>query len=110
MVIPSYHGTVNISVVDHRSVYPYHCCVITEPIAIPSAAAVTIATITVAIINASIKAYMRPPISYMEAIITTHVTPVRRRPVKAGVRRGHPHAGYPVITIRIIVSPVTGLP
>jgi hypothetical protein len=95
---------------DHRSVYPHYCCVITEPAAIPSAATITIAAITVAIINASIKAYMRPPISNMEAVITTGITPVRRRPVKAGVRRGHPHAGHPIITICIIIRPITGLP
>jgi hypothetical protein len=96
---------------NYCSVYAYYCGVIPETVSIPPAAAITVAAITIAIINAAIKAYMRPPIARMEPVNTTIITPVRRRPVNSRIWRGHPNAGYPVIAALVtIISPITGLP
>jgi hypothetical protein len=95
----------------YGSVYTYYSGVVAETASFPSAAAIAMATITVAIVNAAIKAHMRPPVACVKSVYATGIAPVSRRPVKAGVWRGHPDPWYPVVAaFVIIIGPVAGLP
>jgi hypothetical protein len=95
----------------YGSVYTYYSGVVAETASFPSAASIAMAAITIAIVNATIKAYMRPPVAGVKSVYATGIAPVSRRPVKAGVWWGYPDPWYPVIAaFVIIISPVTGLP
>ena len=95
----------------YRSVYAYHCRVVTETVSIPSAAAITTTAVAVAVINTAIKTYVRPPVTGMKSVNAAVITPIGRRPVKAGIWRGYPNTRYPVIAaFIIIIGPITGLP
>ena len=71
---------INICIVDYSAVYVYHCRVVPEMAAIPSAATVAIATVTESIINTSVKAYTGTPVACMEAIMAAIIAPVGWRP------------------------------
>jgi len=81
VVVIVYHCTVNIGVMDNRSVYTHNRCVITEPVAVPPAAAIAIAAIAVAIVDAAVKSYMGTPIPRMKSVKPVVITPVGRGPV-----------------------------
>jgi hypothetical protein len=105
------NGTVNISIVYYGSVYTYNSSVVTETVSVPPATPITMTAIAVAIINATIKAYMRPPVAGIKSVYTAGIAPVSRSPVKAGIWWGHPYTGHPVVTaFVIIIGPVTRLP
>jgi hypothetical protein len=70
VVIITYHRTVDISIVDNSPVYVYHRGIVTELVAFPPAAAVTIATIAVTIVNATIESNMRAPVAYVKSVKT----------------------------------------
>ena len=107
----AYNGTVNISIMYYGSVYAHYSGVVAETAAFPSAAAIAVSAITVAIVNTAIKANMWPPVAGIKSVYATGIAPISRRPVKAGIWRCHPDPGYPVIAaFVIIISPVTWLP
>jgi hypothetical protein len=104
------HRTVNVGVMYNRSVYIHYRGIITEVVSGPSSAAITVTTVTVTIIDAAVKSHFGTPVTGMEPIKTTGVTPVWRSPVKSGIRRGYPYTGNPVVTIVIVIGPITWLP
>jgi hypothetical protein len=74
------NSTVDISIMNHRSVYIYNGSVIHEVVPLPSSAAKTVAAITIAIINAAIKANAGAPVATVESVRTAFITPITGRP------------------------------
>lgn len=110
VVIVHNHGTVNISVMYNCFINAHYCRIVAKPVVFPAPTVVTMTAIAITIVNAAVKAYAWPPIAGMKTIASAHETPISRRPVQAGIWRGYPHTGNPIVTVGIIVRPVTGLP
>jgi hypothetical protein len=102
---------IHISVPDHRPVHVYCRCVVSEDPTAPLAAGKAASTITEAIVNAAVKAYLRSPIAFMEDIDTAvSPAPISRRPKIARLRSLHPCARHPIVVTNAIPCPVTGRP
>lgn len=75
-----YDSSVDISIMDHRSVYIYNGSIIPEVVSIPSSAAKTIAAITIAIVNTSVETYAGAPVTVVKSVGPTFKTPITGRP------------------------------
>lgn len=104
------HGSIHISIMYDGRVNIHDCRVIAEYAAAPAAAYETNASISVTVVNTSIVSYVYSPVSSMPAIDAACIAPVAGGPQITGGRRGHPDAGYPIITVDIIIGPVAGYP
>ena len=71
-----YNGAVNIGIMDYRSVYVHHCGVITEMATRPHPAAKAEAAVAKAIINTTVKTYVRAPVAPMVTIMAAFISPV----------------------------------
>lgn len=100
---------VVINVLDHVDIDVIHGAVICETVVIPISALITAAYISEAVIDATIKPDMGPPIAVMPGIPIAVKAPIRRSPERTDERSQHPDAGYPVIASRRIV-PGAGRP
>jgi hypothetical protein len=94
----------------HGTVYIYYRGVVPKPSAIPSAAAITIAVVSIAIINTAVETNLIAPVTHVETVSAVVKSPIGWCPIKTGIRWGNPYAGYPIITINIVISPVAWLP
>ena len=103
------HGAVYIGVVDDGPVYVDDRGIVPEVPTGPFTAVEPGAAISIAIVNTSVVSYVGTPIPAMPSIDATGITPVTRGPQIAGLRRGHPNTGYPIIPV-IPIRPVTGGP
>jgi hypothetical protein len=72
--------SVDICVVDNRTIYVDDGCIIPERISFPSATIKTRSTVTISIIHTTIKSDMRSPIPMVEPIMATGIFPIRRSP------------------------------
>jgi len=104
------NSAVDISIPYHGSVYTHYRCVVPEPVARPLSANKTIPCITITIVDATVKAYMRPPVTGVKQIHPTVVTPIRWCPVNTGIGRGEPNTWHPIIAVGIIIGPIARLP
>ena len=102
--------SVNIGVVDNSTINIYYCCVITETVSAPAASVKSVTPIAVTIVNATIKTYMRSPVTCVKTIIAIIITPIWRSPVQTRIRWCYPNPRYPIIAIIIIIGPIAGLP
>jgi hypothetical protein len=102
-------NSIVINVVNNRGIHIVNRAVVVEHIPVPISALITMAHITVAVIDAAIVADMRAPVSTVPAIATAAEGPVRRRPKRADIGSNHPCAWHPIITFGRI-RPVTGCP
>lgn len=74
--ITLYHGTVDVSIMDHRPVYINYRSIIPEMIARPGASGEAYTEETPAIINTTVKAYILAPVTRVKSIYTTCITPI----------------------------------
>lgn len=102
--------SIDISVVYDRRIYIYDSGVVMKGAATPFAPHKTRSSVSVTIVNASIEPYMETPISRMPSVNAACVTPISRRPKVPRHRRAYPNTGHPIISIDLIVCPITGTP
>src|SRR5258708_28143920 len=100
------HGAINISVVNDRVIHSPNRGVAEKPAALPSATAESGAEITETIVDSSVKAYVRPPITTVPTVAPTFKTPITWRPQKSGLLSEDPSTGNPIIIV-ITVRPTT---
>ena len=110
VIIIYYNSAVYIRIMYNSFVNPHYGCIIAKPVAIPAAAIVAVACVAITIINATVKTYTWPPVAGVESIAAAHVAPVGRRPVKTRIWRSNPFSGNPIVTVSIVISPITRLP
>src|SRR6185437_939218 len=79
--------------------------VVIEIPAVPITAFIAFTEITEAVIDAAVKANVGAPVARVPKICAAVPAPVTRGPEQARLRRDHPSAGHPVVSIRAI-SPV----
>ena len=106
---------INGNVIHHRSVVSVvnigdvnivDSAVVIERSIAPCSARVSIAGVAKTVVDASVKADMRPPVTRMPQERLTTPSPVTMRPQNADLRRHHPGSGYPEIAFRP-VCPIT---
>ena len=109
-IIIVHHGGV-VHVVDFRHVHVVHGAVIIEAVVVPASSLITVAEITVSIVDAAVKSYDRSPKALMKNKSAATPTPPTRGPQETDLRGKHPRARHPVVVIAILVpGPVTGRP
>lgn len=74
------HRIIDIGIVNHGSIDIHHSGIVTEVPPMPFPAYKSGSSITVAIVDAAIKADMRPPIAAVPAIAAAGIAPVARCP------------------------------
>jgi hypothetical protein len=100
-----------VGIVDDRFVHPIYGFIVEEVPIVPAATFVTASAVTVAIVNAAVKSDMFSPIAFMVDERASVVrTPVARGPKVSRLRSFDPRSRHPVVTIVIVVGPVTGSP
>ena len=109
VVIVHHRGVVHV--VDFRHVHVVHGAVVIEAVVVPASSLITVAGITVSIINAPVKSYDRSPKAFMKNKSAAAPTPPTRGPQETDLRGKHPRARHPVVVIAILVpGPVSGRP
>ena len=98
-----------VDVVDDVDVHVGDGAIVVEVISLPIATEETEADVTVAIVNAAIEADMGTPVAAVEHIVAAVVSPVRRGPERAVIRRWAPDAGDPVVAV-VAPGPIAGSP
>src|SRR5579883_346769 len=98
-----------IDVVNLGHVDVVDLAVVEETAVIPSSAFITVAEISVTVVDAPIETHARTPISRMKDKAAATPTPPGRRPEEARLRRQHPGSRHPVIIVAI-PGPITGCP
>jgi hypothetical protein len=84
--------------------------VIPEDAPMPLTSYISYPAISITIIYPAIKPDMHSPISGMPSINTAGITPISRRPKQPGPGRRYPYTRYPIISVNIIVRPITRRP
>ena len=100
---------VDIYVMNNCTIYIHHGRVIPERISLPSASTESGPIITITIIYAAIKTDMRSPVTGMETIITTGISPISGCPQESGLWWKNPYTRYPEISV-IGISPISRYP
>ena len=104
-----HHGTV-VNVGDIRHIDAGYGPVIEELSAPPFAPLKAPSVVTKAIIDAAVEANVRAPVTRMPEERASTPAPIAWRPEHARLRRHHPRARNPVVSVVGIVSPVTRRP
>ena len=108
--IVHYDRAVDIGIVYYGGIDIHYGGVIPERSSFPTAPSETGASVSISIVYAAIETDMGSPITCMPSINASGIPPIRRRPQVADHWRAYPNTGYPVISIHIIIGPVTGCP
>src|ERR1700722_8014418 len=103
------HGTVDVNISDVDSIDMHHGGVVEEPAVAPFSSEEADASVTEAIVNATVKTDVRTPITTMPGVKAAAPSPVARSP-KHSDGRHHPGAGHPVVASIIVPCPVAGRP
>src|SRR6202158_3458003 len=103
------HGFVDVGVVDDGGVHVGDGGVVVKLPAAPFAAVEAYAAVAEAVVNAAVEAYVRAPISPVPEVDATAPAPIARGPEKARLRREHPGARNPEVTI-VAIGPVPRRP
>jgi len=101
---------VNIGVVNDGSIDIDNSRIIPEMTTYPIAAGKTRTIIPASVIDTAIEADMLPPITGIPGIYPANITPVSGRPKEADLGRFSPITRHPIISIIIIISPVSRNP
>jgi hypothetical protein len=88
---------VIVDIVHNGNIYVGHRAVVTQRAVIPIRAVIATAGITVAVVDAAIKANMRTPVARVPLVDVIVVAPPGRRPKRAYIRGHNPGAWNPVI-------------
>lgn len=83
--------------------------VVIEVSSIPAAAFISVAEVTVAVVNATIKADLRSPVALVKDVSTTAPCPIAGSPEITRFWSHDPRTGHPVI-VRSIPGPIAGSP
>ena len=70
------YRAVNISIMDNRGVHMYYSRIIAETISLPSAPGKTGTEVAITIVDAAIKANMRPPVTLVVYINAAIIAPI----------------------------------
>jgi hypothetical protein len=97
-----YVGDVNTTHVHGRTV-------IEERTTAPVTTLESNTTIAEAVIHTAVEANVRAPVATVPGVHAAGPAPVTRCPKQSGVRRQHPRARHPVITV-VTVGPISGCP
>src|SRR5579862_2621779 len=98
-----------VRIVNHGDVHVRNGAVVEEMSATPFAARETDAAVAEAVVNATVEADVRAPISGVPTVRSARPTPIAGRPEKSGPRRHNPRAGNPIIA-GVTVRPIAGRP
>ena len=102
---------IHVDVRNYGRVHGYCCCVVREGAAAPFAAGKTAAAVAESVVHAAIEADLRPPIAFMECVITSvSPAPVPRCPEIARLRCSDPGARDPIVVANAIPGPIAGCP
>ena len=99
-----------VGVVNYGGVYVSDICVVGKVTTFPATPFITDTAVAEAVIDATVEANLRPPISFMENECTSAPAPIPRGPKEADLWRFYPCTRHPVISILIVISPVAGSP
>jgi hypothetical protein len=88
---------VVIDVMYDVDIHVVHGPVVSESVAVPIAAFVTMADVAEAVVDAAVEADVRGPIAVIPTIAAGRETPVGRGPESTDIRRKDPGTGYPII-------------
>lgn len=103
------HQRPCVHVMDVCHIHVADSAVVIELPVTPVAAVVSLAGISVAIIDAAVVTHLRTPVSRVPQVAIAAPTPVAGRPQISGDRYEHPCSGHPVIALTA-VGPITGGP
>jgi hypothetical protein len=105
-----YDRAVNIGIVDDRGIDIDHRRIIPEMTTYPITAGKSRTVIPATIVDTAIEADMRPPITGIPAIDPAGITPIAGRPQEADFGGFRPITRHPIISISIVVSPISRNP
>jgi hypothetical protein len=108
-VVHVVHDDVAVVIIADAGADVIDGAVVIEVVAVPVAAEVSETDVAEAVVDSSVEADMRAPVTAVEAIVDAAPAPVGRRPERAIVRRRNPFAGDPIVAI-IAPGPVAGSP
>jgi len=100
---------IHIGIVNDRPVYAYDSSVIREVTTAPFAAGKADAHISEPVVNTTVVADVRAPITCVEEIVSAFKSPVGRGPQKARLGSRYPGARNPVIAV-VTISPIARRP
>ena len=103
------HHTIVVDVANHIDIYVVDVSVVVERVIAPVAAFITHAAVAKAIVHAAVEPDVRPPVAVVPVVAILIVAPVTGRPQCTLVRRHHPCAWSPVISLWR-VGPVSRCP
>jgi hypothetical protein len=100
---------VHINIGDYSAIHIHHCCVVAEAVTYPASATKAHATISEAVIHATVEPNVRAPVTGMPEVNAIAPAPVTRSPKQTDCRSDYPGSRNPVVAHRPI-SPVTRSP
>ena len=102
------HGLV-VNIVNVRDVHVIHRAVVVEGPVVPISAFIAHTTIAEAVVNATVEADIRAPVTFIPGVGVAAPTPVTGSPEEANLGSHHPRTGHPEVAF-ISISPVAGRP
>jgi hypothetical protein len=97
--------------VDVGDVHITYGAVVEKMSTVPAAALVTVAKVTVTVVDPAIETDTRAPVAFMEDKSVTAPAPIGGGPKETRLRRRYPRAWYPVVIgVIVVVGPVAGRP
>src|SRR5579863_4285316 len=104
------HRVVHIDIPDHGGIHVHDGGVVEEGASTPLSAIKTGAKVSEPVIDAAIEANVWTPVAGIPEIKTVIPTPISGRPQETRLRRFHPGARHPVVSIVVVIGPVAGNP
>ena len=102
---------IDVGVIDNGLIHARHSGVVLEVVSTPSSAPVAVSGVAITVINASIKADMRSPVTLVKRVCAVVPAPPSRCPKQTDLRWSDPDARDPVIIVVIgIPAPVAWSP
>src|SRR4029453_2669630 len=106
----SFHRSfVGVGVGDYGRIHPVHRGIVVEGVPDPSAAIVTMAAVAVTVIDSTVEAYGRAPVTLVKSVEPIVPSPISGGPEETDRRGINPRAGNPVVAVTI-PSPVARRP
>jgi len=100
---------VVVNIVNNRDIHVGYRAVVVDTAVVPIGAIIATASISIAVIDATVVADMGTPVARMPMVVAVVETPPWRRPECAYIGSNDPHPGYPIIS-GAGVAPVTRSP
>src|ERR1700722_9743541 len=107
--VPDYRA-VDIRIVNNGGIDIRHRRIIPESTTNPTTTGISGTEIPATVVDAAIEPNMRAPVSGIPGINPVYITPISGCPQEADFRRLGPITRHPVISIIIIICPISGDP